>query len=224
MIPKFRGDKSDATGVCALVLAAMRKDAVKGSPSNPRKRKQCKVTRRKRKLFEDTPKRRRRNLPAPMQAHTTPKAAEQKTDDPFMATPVATAHWTDDLITPDVVQPPPTEKKNNSDGNAGCHSPPGGRPHHTRCCPASTHCRLQRRRTLRPKLRTSRPLLHKKSTLVLMVTTSRALFHVTTPRTPPRRKESVTKKGAEKNPRRQRRYNCTLNMNLCTNPNPICEC
>ena len=111
MIPKFRGDKSDATGVCALVLAAMRKDAVKGSPSNPRKRKQCKVTRRKRKLFEDTPKRRRRNLPAPMQAHTTPKAAEQKTDDPFMATPVVTAHWTDDLITPDVVQPPPTEKK-----------------------------------------------------------------------------------------------------------------
>ena len=112
MIPKFRDDKSDATGVCALVLAAMRKDAATGAPSNPIKRRRCNVVRRKRKLFEDTPKRRkRRHVPVPVQTHATPIATAQKTDDPLMATPVVTAHQTDDPITPGFVQPPPAQEK-----------------------------------------------------------------------------------------------------------------
>ena len=87
MIPKFREGNSDATGVCALVLAAMRKDAATGAPSNPSKRKRRNVAPRKRKLFEDTPQKRKIHV-----------------------TPIATAHKTDDPITPGVAQPPPQKK------------------------------------------------------------------------------------------------------------------
>ena len=120
MIPKFREGDSDATGVCALVLAAMRNDEAAGAPSKRSKGKRFNVTARKRKLFEVTPKKKKEatpkkrktgHVPVPVQTHASPIDTPQKTDDSLTATPLVTSHQTDDPITAGVVvQPPPAQE------------------------------------------------------------------------------------------------------------------